>query len=254
MQNKALFAKALGEMTKSGAPDLKGVTLYKPEECEMPDDTMNVPIITSVGRFSGQKGYDYLAKAMKQIYSQKDGVKPVLVMLGSGEKEVSDGLHKMKDAIAKKDPEAAKRIFLFDGFSAPLAKAIRVGGDFMLIPSKWEPCGLTQMESMAGGNLPVALATCGLVDTIVDSKDGVVSDVFYGFKNNELIYGKAQAGIKNNVDAFSATLTRALDTFQNDPDKIKAMAIKAMEKDFSWATPNGPLSQYASLFKTGKVA
>ena len=251
MENKAIFAQALGALAQGG--ELEGVTLYKPHECEMPEDIKNTPILTSVGRFTNQKGYDYLVDTLKKIYTQKSAQMPVLVMLGSGDKEVSESLHKLKDDIAKTNPKAAKRIFLFDGFSRPLSKAICMGGDFMLLPSKWEPCGLTQMEAMAAGNLPVALAAGGLVDTIENDKDGFISDVFYGYKYNKLIRGKKVFGVRNNTDAFAATLKKALDTFYNNPEKIKTMSIKAMEKDFSWAAPNGPLEKYDELFTTGGI-
>lgn len=252
MKNKAVFAYVLSAVAQG--KEFAGVNLYKPEECEIPENIENIPILTSVGRFAEQKGYDYLAEALKEIYTQKGSEKPVLVMLGSGDKDTSDNLHKFKDDVAKVDPKAARRIFIFDGFSKQLAKAIRVGGDFMLIPSKWEPCGLTQMEAMAGGNLPIALATGGLVDTIENGENGFVSDAFYGYKDNKLVYGEKTPGVENNVEAFAAALKSALDTYCNDPEKIKKMSINAMTKDFSWASENGPLEKYDELFRTGKVA
>ncbi len=95
------------------------------------------------------------------------------------------------------------------------------------MPSKFEPCGLTQMEAMAKGALPVARATGGLVNTIRDGVDGFVSYT------------------------YAETLAKALETFYDDKDTIEKMRAAAMNKDFSWNAPNGALDKYHNLFHTG---
>jgi len=122
-----------------------------------------------------------------------------------------------------------------------------------LMPSKWEPCGLTQMEAMAKGNLPIATATGGLVDTISSGVDGFVTNKFFGYKTNEVIFDNGKSLVKNNSEAFTEAVKTALDTFYNNLGKIKEMSLAAMKKDFSWNVPGGALDQYIKLMKTGHV-
>ncbi len=267
-ENKSKMIKQLSVMAQK-AQNGEGVTtdknppkLYKPENCELPADidSAKVPFIANVGRFVEQKGYDYLVDSMtKVIKNLKPGdEKPIIALLGSGDDPAEiKKLQKFKDDIAKIDEEAAKRIFIFDGFSSGLRDALGVASDFFLIPSKWEPCGLTQMECMPKGSLPIATSTGGLKDTIKNGEDGFLTDVFYGYNDGQLIYDNGKSGLvapKDNIDAFAVAVKNALDTFYTDPEKIKQMSINAMKRDFSWNVPNGALAQYEELMTTGKVA
>ncbi len=262
LQNKENMINLLNDMANKAkeGQTLPGFTLYKPENCVIPKniDVTKVPIIANVGRYVEQKGYDYLVDSLEKVLKglDPDQEPPIVTILGSGDAEVSKQLQKLKDDITKVNKKAGERIFIFEGFSAGLRDGLGVASDFFLIPSKWEPCGLTQMECMPKGSLPVALATGGLADTIVDGKDGFLSDVFYGHKTNEKIFGFTPDKLvfpKDNTDAFAVAVNRALNTYYSNPDKIKQMAIKAMEKDFSWDVEGGSLDQYIELMKTGKV-
>lgn len=262
MQNKESMINLLNDLAKQAdeGKELPGFKLYKPENCKIPEnaDISKIPLMVNVGRFVEQKGYDYLVESLNKVLKNlKPGdERPIVAVLGSGDPLVSKQLNKLKDDVAKVDPIAAERIFMFEGFSAALRDALGVSSDFFLIPSKWEPCGLTQMESMPKGSLPIATATGGLVDTIEDEKDGFVTDVFYGYQSNEKIYDNGNSGLitpSNNSDAFAVTLNRALQTYYKSPDKIKQMAINAMEKDFSWDVPGGSLDKYEELMRTGKI-
>lgn len=268
MQNKEAlisFLNSLATSSKATNGEFLGergkIKLYKPETCAIPEnlDLSKVPVLTSVGRFENQKGFDYIAAALTNVLnSSKEGQeKPIVAILGNGDTKVTEALQKFKDDLALKDKEAASRIFLFDGFSTILRNALTMGGDFFMMPSKWEPCGLTQMECMANGNLPIATATGGLPDTIDDGIDGFVTDKFFGYASNELIYDvkKSESGSKatNNIEAYTETLGRALDSYYGSPEKIKEMSIKAMAKDFSWDREGGSMAEYEELLKTGKV-
>lgn len=263
LENKANMVELLNEMAKKAidGQELNGnAKLYKPESCKIPTDIdiTKVPFLATVGRFDPQKGYDYLAESLKLVLKDlKPGQEPPIVaVLGNGGDDVLGKLKELKDEVSKMNPEAGQRIFIFDGFSAPIKDALGVASDFFMIPSKWEPCGLTQMESMPKGSLPIATATGGLVDTIKDGEDGFVTDVFYGHLTNEEIYNNGKTGINkpaNNVIAYAIKVQKALDTYYTNPDKIKEMAINAMSRDFSWDVPGGALDQYEELMRTGKV-
>jgi len=255
------------ELYKDIAPGVTRLVLPNESHIDLPEDITKIPFIASVGRITEQKGFDILIDSIKNtIDNLKPGEeRPIIGILGSGDREIIRQLKELKSEIAKKDPIAASRIFVFSGFSPGLRDALGVGSDFFLIPSKWEPCGLTQMESMPKGSIPITTATGGLVDTILDGEEGFLTDVFYANATNwetkevttEIIFDNGKISPNkmpaNNTEAFSRTLRRALDTYYNNPEKIKQIAINDMLKDFSWDIPNGPLEDYINLMRTGSI-
>ncbi|MBP1531955.1 MAG: hypothetical protein ILA52_00445, partial [Alphaproteobacteria bacterium] len=113
--------------------------------------------------------------------------------------------------------------------------------------------GLTQMEAMAKGTLPIATSTGGLVDTIEDGVDGFRTEAF--FAGGEKVYGTnlmAQS-LKNNLKAYEAVLEKALRCFYSSPEIMYKMQRNAMHDDFSWSSPNGSVYKYYKLFKTGSL-
>ncbi len=264
MQNKAKVFELLNKFAKGAK--VPGATLYKNDKCAIPADVdvSKTPLLVSVGRFDNQKGFDYMADSIVEMYKKLPPGEeiPVFAVLGSAageDKTVERLLNGAKDRVAKFNPKAAERMFVFTGFSGALRDALGIASDFFLIPSKWEPCGLTQMEAMPKGSLPIATSTGGLVDTIVDGTDGFLTDVFYGFKypDEKLFVNKKikpEDLPKGNIEAFTETMNRALKTYYDEPEKIKEMAKTAMQRDFSWDLPGGSLDKYDNLFRTGRVA
>ena len=173
-------------------------------------------------------------------------------MGGAGDVKYFNYLKKLKDDAAKINPKAAKRIFVFKGYKDEFAYAIQLASDFYMMPCRFEPCGLTQMEAMAKGALPVAMSTGGLVDTIDNGVDGFRTEVF--FVGKDRIYGSNLAAqrLKNNVNAYADTLQNILDIFYHNSDIINIMKKHAMQKDFSWN--QGAIQAYHSLFHKGYVA
>jgi starch synthase len=93
------------------------------------------------------------------------------------------------------------------------------GGDILVIPSRYEPCGLTQMIAMRYGCVPLARATGGLTDTITDADDSN--------KNNGFLFDNATA------EDFAEASTRAIKTFQNQIEWRK-LQVNGMNSNFSW--------------------
>ena len=134
-----------------------------------------VPFICATSRLVEQKGYDIAAQSILSWIEKhnKENIEfPIFILGGAGSNELFKMLTKLKDSVAKINPKAAKRIFVFHGYKDQFAYAIQLASDFYMMPCRFEPCGLTQMEAMAKGALPIATSTGGLVDSINDQIDG----------------------------------------------------------------------------------
>ncbi|MBS1190777.1 MAG: glycogen synthase (ADP-glucose) [Rhodocyclaceae bacterium] len=125
----------------------------------------DVPLFGVISRLTHQKGVDLLhplGKAITHLPAQ-------LVVLGSGEKELEAGFREL----AEPHPDA---VSVTVGFNETLAHRIEAGADIFVMPSRFEPCGLNQMYSLAYGTPPVVRATGGLADTVVDVNEATLLD------------------------------------------------------------------------------
>ena len=261
-ENKKEFIRLISKLAKDKAYKDKVIPLvdiYKFEDIEHSvKDIAKVPIFCATSRMVEQKGYDVAAQALVKIYSKYATANiaqelPIFVMGGAGSDENFKILTDLKDKLMDINPAAAKRLFVFRGYRDEFAYAIQLAADFYLMPCRFEPCGLTQMEAMAKGALPVAMSTGGLVDTIDDGVDGFRTEVF--FTDKRRVYGSntIASRLKNNVNAYAETLEKVLLTFYANPSQIEKMKANAMHKDFSWTVENGSLSKYYNLFHLGHL-
>jgi len=258
--NKKECMRLLSELATNKAFKQKFVPLIDLYEFQSLESLISkaskIPFITATSRLVEQKGYDIASEAfLKVIERIKEAKKefPIICMGGAGDIKLFEMLQKFRDRVYKICPKAAARIFIFRGYKDEFAYALQLAADFYLMPSHFEPCGLTQMEAMAKGALPVATSTGGLVDTIENGVDGFRTDVF--FAGGAKVYGsntKAQK-LKNNVNAYAETLYKALSCFYQTPDIINAMKVNAMKKDFSWNVQDGSVYKYFKLLKTGAL-
>ncbi len=169
----------------------------------------DAPVVGMVSRLAGQKGFDILCEALDGIFEA--GAR--LLILGTGE----DVYQKALTAAQAKYPHAFGLKIAFD---EALSHKIYAGSDMFLIPSRYEPCGLTQMYSLKYGTIPVVRATGGLEDTIQefdpDAKTG------NGFK------------FKDYTDeALLGALRKAIGVYRS-PSRWRALIQNAMACDFSW--------------------
>jgi starch synthase len=174
-----------------------------------------LPLLGAVGRFTHQKGIDLLAAAAEELVAMP----AQLVVLGKGEPEHERALA----AIAARHPGG---VAVAIGFDEDLAHAIEAGADVFLMPSRFEPCGLNQMYSQRYGTPPVARATGGLVDTVVD---GVTGFLFESAESAALV----------------AAVRRALAAYR-DPAHWRRIQRAAMARDFSWGEA---ARRYAALYR-----
>ena len=260
LHNKEEFIKLISKIAKDSSYKNKVIPLietYHFEDIEKDiKNTKKVPIVCATSRLVEQKGYDIAVQAILR-WTKKyidDGFEmPVFVLGGAGNIKLFEMLTKLKDNVAEISKQVAKRIFVFHGYKDQFAYAVQLASDFYLMPCHFEPCGLTQMEAMAKGALPIANSTGGLVDTIEDKIDGFRTEVF--FSDNRHVYGNniTARRLRNNETAYTETLENALLTFYEMPNFVAAMQRRAMQKDFSWEVENGPLEKYHTLLKTGHL-
>ena len=185
----------------------------------------NRPLLGMISRLDAQKGLHLLVQILEDILALDIG----LVVLGSGDEEIQQAI---QDA-AERHPGC---VGLSIGFNEPLAHEIMAGADILLIPSRYEPCGLTQMYAFKYGTVPIVRATGGLDDTIVqfDAKTNNGN----GFK-----FGPYRA------DAFLAAIRQAVNFF-TDSCVWKQLMANGMKEDFSWdRSARSYLELYKSLAK-----
>lgn len=260
LENKKECIRLLSEIATDKAYKNKTIPLidiYKFENIlSLVSKADKIPFICATSRLVEQKGYDIAAKAIVKVLEERSSPKheyPIIVLGGAGDDAQFEILKNLKNEIQKISYEAGKRIFVFRGYKDEFAYAVQLAADFYLMPCRFEPCGLTQMEAMAKGALPIATSTGGLVDTIEDGVDGFRTEVF--FADGGRVYGsnlKAQK-YKNNVNAYADTLAKALRCYYTTPKALQLMTMNAMKKDFGWQVPNGSVYKYLKLFQTGSL-
>ena len=258
--NKAEFIKLIYKIAAD--PDYKKsviplIDIYKFEDISQSvKNPAETPIFCATSRLVEQKGYDIAAQAILKLIHEFDDFKkelPIFVMGGAGDDTNFAILTHLKDKISQINPKAGERIFVFRGYRDQFAYAVQLASDFYLMPCRFEPCGLTQMEAMAKGALPVAMSTGGLVDTVDDGVNGFRTEVF--FTEGRRVYGNNLTAkrLKNNVNAYAETLQKVLDTFYNNPQTITEMKKNAMIKNFGWDVEDGSLYKYYNLLRFGHL-
>lgn len=258
--NKAEFIKLISKIAADADYKQQVIPLidtYKFEDISKSvKNPAETPIFCATSRLVEQKGYDIAAQAILKLIHEFENFKkelPIFVMGGAGDDTNFAILTGLKDKVSQINPEAGKRIFVFRGYRDQFAYAVQLASDFYLMPCRFEPCGLTQMEAMAKGALPVAMSTGGLVDTIEDGTDGFRTEVFFTEKRR--VYGSNLTAkrLKNNVNAYAETLQKVLDTFYNNPEIITKMKKNAMVKDFGWDVEGGSVYKYYNLLRFGHL-
>jgi starch synthase len=204
----------------------------------IPDD--GLPMFGFIGRIEAQqKGTDLIREAVEYLMDPQSaqcmsypnrhtGEKSCpfhIVLLGTGQKEEVARL----TVFTKRYPNA---VFVND-FDEVLARKIYAGCDFMLIPSKFEPCGLIQLISMRYGSIPIVRKTGGLADSV---EDGVTGFTFDDYDPKEL----------------ARTMAKALVLRGSDTKAWEAMVKAAMKEDFGWdASAKKYMALYRKLLKKG---
>lgn len=178
-------------------------------ELGLPQDP-DVPLVGFVGRLDWQKGVDLLLQATPWLLEQ--GAQ--LAVLGSGDPALEGALRSAEGP--------AMRAWI--GFSGRLAHLFTAGCDILVVPSRFEPCGLTQVQAMRYGTVPVVAATGGLVDTVLPYDPMAQTGTGWHFH-------------PGSTDDLVLALGNAIHTWRAWPDSFKAIALRGMSQDWSWEQP-----------------
>jgi len=195
------------------------------QEFHLPRDNGGAPVLAFVGRLTEQKGVDLLVAAISE-WVQAGGVQ--WVILGTGDPKFQEQLQ----TLAQRHPQKVAVRF---EFSERLAHLIEGGADMFLMPSRFEPCGLSQLYSLKYGTVPIVRSTGGLADTVTNATD-------------ETLAGGTATGFSfHDYSAFalSETLRRAVALF-GKPDVWDRIVQTCMTQDWSWGRS---AREYVALYE-----
>lgn len=181
------------------------------------------PLLVMVTRLAGHKGLDLLCYTARRLLWEENCQ---LLILGTGEPQFESFFRELSAQFP--DRVAAKITF-----NLGLAARIYAGGDIYLMPSRSEPCGLSQMNAMRYGTVPVVHATGGLRDTVPPADADGGNGLGFTFQSY-------------NGDDFYASLKRCLWLYHNNRDGFRALQYRDMCQDFSW---DKPALRYMELFR-----
>jgi starch synthase len=182
----------------------------------------DVPVFSFIGRLVHQKGVDVLAQALWRALEWD----MQMVVLGTGTPDAEGYLSHV--AWSRRDKMVA-----WIQYDHARAHELLAGADFLLMPSRYEPCGLSQLYGLRYGTLPIVHGTGGLIDTVYNYDEATgdgTGFVFYGLQ----------------ADTLANTIGWALWTWYNRPRQILTMRKRAMEQDFSW---NRSAAAYDGIYR-----
>lgn len=199
------------------AAGLKGI-----DQAGWLDSHPRQPLFTFIGRFTEQKGVDKLLGALETLLPMDK--KFQVLILGTGDPKIEEGLE-----LLATETSYQGRVCLLRGFDPLLANRIYAAGDFFLVPSKYEPCGLTDYIAQLFGNLPIVHQIGGLVKVV----DGVTG----------LAYRE------HNSAALMGTMLKAIDLFRKEKEKMFEMrksAVSEIARNYTW---DKVVKRYLKLYR-----
>lgn len=205
----------------------EGKRKNKKELCSQFGLDAEKPLFTFIGRLVGEKAADVLPDAIRSSIYHFHGNASFLI-LGSGEPDVENHLQDVQSQLGG-------FVNTYIGYNETLSHQIYAGADFLLMPSRVEPCGLNQMYALRYGTVPIVRSTGGLKDTVKDFGD------WQGF------------GIRFNhaeVGDITHSVGRAVDLFYNKRDLYNWMRSYMMHIDHSWEASAG---EYVAVYESLKA-
>lgn len=186
-------------------------------------ETADVPVFGVIARLVHQKGLDLLVAALPALLASE---RLQIALLGSGDPALESAFRQLAAA-------APGRVGVQIGFDAALARLIQAGSDSFIMPSRSEPCGLTQLYALRYGSPPVVRATGGLIDTVPPYHAGTGDGL--GFRFNDA-----------TPEALTAAIREACDTYAHRPAHFAALRDRGLRGDFGWSRS---AADYAQVYE-----
>jgi starch synthase len=187
------------------------------------DPAPKSPLFCVISRLTSQKGLDLLLEALPRLVSRGGR----LALLGSGDK----GMEEAFVEAARLNP---RMVGVLIGYDEPLSHLMQAGSDAILVPSRFEPCGLTQLYGLRYGTLPVVARTGGLADTVIDANDAAMeAGCATGFQFAPITAGALGDAIDRACDAYA------------DEAKWRKITRNAMRHPVDWGRS---AKSYAELY------
>lgn len=188
----------------------------------------NVPLIGITSRLYWQKGIDVLIQSLPELLQFDIQI----IILGTGDPQYESQLKEISSCF----PEKIRTII---GYNTELSHQIIAGSDFILMPSRYEPCGLTQLYAFAYGTVPIVRKVGGLADSVVNTTpENIRKKVATGITFRPLTPKSIIRSIKNAIDLY------------HNKDIINNLRIQGMKQDFSWdKQANLYIKLYDSLYQ-----
>ena len=192
-------------------------------ELGLPD--RDVPLLAAIGRLTPQKGFDLLAEIIPELMA----LDVQIALLGTGDRHMEQQFL----AARAKHPD---RIGLFIGFDDGLAHRIEAGADMLVMPSRYEPCGLSQLYSLRYGTVPIVRRTGGLADTVIPFRPSTAqAKLATGFQF-----------IDASTDALLSAILLSLQVYR-EHDAWHSLIQAGMKTDVSWTQAT---KQYVQLYRS----
>ncbi|WP_299626215.1 glycogen synthase [uncultured Tenacibaculum sp.] len=200
---------------------VSGKKANKKEICDKYGFDINLPLFGFIGRLVGEKSADLLPQAIKEAIEEHGDIN--IFVLGSGHEHIEEELKELKE-LYKGNFNA------HIGYDEELSHLVYAGSDFLLMPSRVEPCGLNQMYSLRYGTIPIVRRTGGLKDTVID-----IGDSGFGICHDQASVWDICYSIKRAVELF------------NDTKTFRKIQKQIMKIDHSWTKS---AQEYLDLYKS----
>jgi starch synthase len=217
-------ANSVGNSASSGRSDSERSINKRAVEASFGLTAADSPLFCVISRLTWQKGIDLLVQALDDLVEMDAR----LVVLGTGDAALE---HALQAAAARYPHQVAVRI----GYDEHLSHLMQGGCDAILVPSRFEPCGLTQLYGLRYGCVPVVARVGGLADTVIDANDAALRA---GVATGIQLHAPTQEGVV-------AGLRRAV-ALHAQPDTWRKLQLAGMRADVSWAAS---ATRYAALYR-----
>ena len=197
----------------------------KKEFCKKHDLKISYPLFSFIGRLADQKGADLLPEAIRQVFESNSKVS--FAILGTGDQKIENELKEL----ANKYPDKIASII---AYNEGIAHEIYAASDFLLMPSRFEPCGLNQLFAMRYATIPVVRKTGGLIDTVPDIDND----------------GNGITFTNSDPSEIASAMERGIELF-NNKKQLNTLRLKIANLDFSWEhSAQLYLNHYSEILET----